>query len=143
MKTVMLLFIYLFQIRFNLYIVNIHSCTAQFNCYIQYSTAVTSTHPILPKTMSKRSIELFNHLYDNYQDKIQCKGKKVVQIAGHSTNIGIDRLFKNLYSQHKVTFAEQMLLTFLFEIRASLPPTLLTKRLQAKIKKYKPKNLIN
>ena len=102
-----------------------------------------STNPILPKTMSKRSIELFNHLYDNYQDKIQWKGKKVVQIAGHSTNIGIDCLFKNLYSQHKVTFAEQMLLAFLFEIRASLPPTLLTKRLQAKIKKYKPKNLIN
>jgi len=102
-------------------------------------TKTVSAKPILPKTMSKRSIELFNHLHDNYQDKIQWKGKKVVEIAGHSTNIGIERLFKNLYSQHKVTFPEQMLLAFLFEIRASLPPTLLTKRLQAKLKKYKPK----
>ena len=39
-------------------------------------TKTVSAKPILPKTMSKRSIELFNHLYDNYQDKIQWKGKK-------------------------------------------------------------------
>ena len=81
---------------------------------------VTSTNPILPKTMSKRSIELFNHLRNNYPDKIQFKGKKVLQIVGQSTNIGIDRLFKNLYGQHKATLAEQLLLKLLFEIRSSL-----------------------
>ena len=112
---------------------------SDFQECIQKSNTV-STKPILPKTMSKRSIELFNHLYDNYQDKIQCKGKKVVQIAGHSKNIGIDCLFKNLYSQHKATFAEQLLLKFLFDIRSSLPVTLLTKRVLAKIKKYKAKS---
>ena len=115
---------------------------SDFQECIQKSNMV-STKPIFPKTMSKRSIELFNHLYDNFQDKIQFKGKKVVQIAGHSTNIGIDRLFKNLYGQHKATFAEQLLLKFLFDIRSSLSVTLLTKCVLAKIKKYQGKNLIN
>ena len=103
---------------------------------------VTSTNPILPKTMSKRSIELFNHLR-NYPDKIQFKGKKVVQIFGQSTNVGIDRLFKNLYGQHKANLAEQLLLKLLFKIRSSLPVTLLTKRVLAKIKKCKTKSFRN
>ena len=93
-------------------------------------TKTVSAKPILPKTMSKRFVELVNQLC-NYPDKIKFQGRKVIWIVGQSTNVIIVCLFKNVYRQHKSTVAEQLLIQLLSKIQFT-PPMSLKKRVLAK-----------